>query len=266
MERLGHSLARWQTAADATSEPPNTTSSPSPDCVICGDTGLTWGKVNDGVDQVPCGCRAGDRYRAGGVAAIRRDRQVRRLCSDPRWRGFGGACIDAVPAGLRARLLAALDAGSGVYLWGGPGVGKTYAAMACVWHLIDAGRSVYPIRVPQWLAEVRRAIDAERRAREAGAEELVLGPDDLIDQLARADVVLLDDLGAEQVTPWAEECVYRVVDERLARREAGDGLTIVTSNASIGDLAAQYSRRIASRLRGLCQPIEVTGPDRRIGR
>lgn len=76
---------------------------------------------------------------------------------------------------------------------------------------------------------------------------------------ARVPLLLLDDLGAANPSPWVEEVTYRLIDERYA-----DCLpTIVTSNLKPSALRAMFGDRTASRLAGMCTRIILGGPDRR---
>lgn len=77
-------------------------------------------------------------------------------------------------------------------------------------------------------------------------------------------LLALDDVGAERPTDWAVETLTTLLDARTA-----EGLpTVVTSNYSLGRLRDLWGgvagARVASRLAGACERIEVDGPDRRI--
>ena len=77
-------------------------------------------------------------------------------------------------------------------------------------------------------------------------------------------LLALDDLGAECPTEWAVETLSSLIDARTAA-----GLpTVVTSNYRIGQVrdlwGGMAGKRVASRLAGACECIEVTGPDRRL--
>lgn len=77
-------------------------------------------------------------------------------------------------------------------------------------------------------------------------------------------IVILDDLGAEQVTAqdWAGEVLGRVIDERLRWGRP----TLWTSNLDKVALIERYGARVFSRLQALAPPIELSKlPDLRRG-
>lgn len=167
--------------------------------------------------------------------------------------GLAGAYAEA-DCELGRRVLALLDAGSDVYLWGEPGRGKTYAAACAVrlWALRDVGRrstaSAHLVQVARMLADLRGDIDHGESWRMPWLESVPL--------------LVMDDLGAERPTDWGVEQVSSLVDVRTYR-----GLrTVVTSNLPLGGLrkalAGLQGARIASRLSAF-ERVEVAGPDRR---
>lgn len=73
-------------------------------------------------------------------------------------------------------------------------------------------------------------------------------------QLRRCEVLVLDDLGAENSKEWAAERVFRLVDERYS-----EGLPlIITSNVAVNDLPERVRSRMKSGVMAY-----FGGPDRR---
>lgn len=152
------------------------------------------------------------------------------------------------------RVCALVESGRGAYLWGEPGRGKTYAAAHAIRVAVESSRGS---KLPAKLVSAKHLLDSIRDGFNGGDR----------DALRRAEAVpllALDDLGAERTTDWAIETLGSLIDARTA-----EGLpTIVTSNYSLGQLRELWGgmpgARIASRLGGACERIEVTGRDRRL--
>ena len=135
-----------------------------------------------------------------------------------------------------------------VYISGAVGTGKSHlaCALAQAWQ-VDTSFA--------------RAIDVTEsvleRMRSQKRED-----DDWLSRYLKPELLILDDLGAEnQNSDHARSVLYRLLDERLTR---GGKATIVTSNLSLPALSARDAR-IGSRCAGLCL-LQTTGPDRRIGK
>jgi DNA replication protein DnaC len=77
----------------------------------------------------------------------------------------------------------------------------------------------------------------------------------------RANLTLLDDLGASKISEWREEQIFRVMDARY-RDELP---TIVTSNIAPAHLSDVVGERIASRISQDCIVVSLTGKDKRKG-
>ena len=145
--------------------------------------------------------------------------------------------------------------GRGAYLWGEPGTGKTYAASCAVRLLVaDEGTQSH---TGVWMVTAKRLLDLIKEGYDEGdswAQERAEG----------ARVLAMDDLGAERRTEWSMETIEGIIDARYLK-----GLpTIITSNYRIGQIrdlwGGMEGKRIASRLAGSCESIEVKGRDRRI--
>ncbi len=155
----------------------------------------------------------------------------------------------------------AAERGTWLYLHGRAGRGKTGLAIAATREL---GLAATYVNVPQMLIKIASTYDRELRERDQVREI------ELLEALTTINVVVLDDLGAEAPSAWAEQRIYQVIDGR-----AGDPhlITIITSNLSLQRLGARLARvdaengeRVVSRLVGRSAPfiVEVEGPDLRL--
>jgi DNA replication protein DnaC len=139
-----------------------------------------------------------------------------------------------------------LDAGRGLWLTGGFGTGKTALAMIVSRAAIDSGRSVAIYSCPRLLNMIRESIDGG-------------GVVDFLDRIAAADLLHIDDLGAEHRTDWVLEQLYSIVNARYEEERS----TIVTSNLNPIELGEQLGERIVSRLEGSCDLVGFYGADAR---
>jgi DNA replication protein DnaC len=139
-----------------------------------------------------------------------------------------------------------LKNGRGLWLTGGFGTGKTALAMIVSKAAIDRGRSVAIYSCPRLLGVIRESIDAG-------------GVLDFLDRLGGADLLHIDDLGAEHRTEWVLEQLYSIINARYQDERS----TIITSNLDRDELAEQLGERIVSRLEASCELLPFYGTDAR---
>lgn len=136
-----------------------------------------------------------------------------------------------------------LNTGSRTLLITGPvGTGKTHAAYAVTNAAVDRGLLTVAVAVPDLLAQLRPGGDSTLAARARAA-----------------DLLLLDDLGAEKPTDWSGEQLSALLDARVR----DDRRQIITTNASYTDLVPRLGARTMSRLTGGATIVRFTGEDRR---
>ena len=133
-------------------------------------------------------------------------------------------------------------------LRGGYGCGKTHLAAAIANYRLAAGSPVFFSIVPDLLDHLRAAF----------APNSDLTYDALFDRIREVELLVLDDLGAENGTAWATEKLFQLINYRYNSRMP---MVITTNNR----LLSHMDDRIASRLAdvGLVQNVVIEASDYR---
>ena len=134
----------------------------------------------------------------------------------------------------------------GLYIYGEAGTGKTYFSVKIFQALKDAKF----IKAPRFLLSLKSNFE-DRRSSWKNEE--------MIDKLATAPILIIDDLGAEKPSDWVSETFYILIDERYSRMLP----TIITSNFDLDELTQRFGDRISSRISEMCRIIKITTNDKR---
>ena len=133
-----------------------------------------------------------------------------------------------------------------LFFSGGTGLGKTHLALAVFNTLTAKGYSVY-------YASARKIIKQMQN------EHFGKGDSDLAEELSRNDLVIIDDLGAEYETPFANSVINEIIDDAVLMGKP----MIIISNLDKKAFEQRYGERVASRLNAF-EIIEFVGSDIRI--
>lgn len=135
-----------------------------------------------------------------------------------------------------------VDNAVGYYVFGPTGTGKTHLAA------LTAG-SLRERSVPVLYIKTKHALDHLRRVKEPEHVRLWR------ERLSTADVLILDDIGAHGSTAYAIEELLDAIDHRVTFSLP----TLFTSNLDGKALFTELGDRLADRITGLCEAIEVGG-------
>lgn len=136
--------------------------------------------------------------------------------------------------------------GQGLLLIGGTGTGKSHLAAAIVNELVRNEVVCVFQSVPELLAKLRATYDREK---EGPTEQQIMNA------CLEADLVVLDDLGAERWTAWAEERLYMLIDQRYRAEKP----VVITSNRTIKELEQAIGTRTMDRLAEICRVVRFSG-------
>ncbi|QBQ08041.1 primosomal protein DnaI [Spiroplasma gladiatoris] len=156
----------------------------------------------------------------------------------------------------------------GIYLYGEPGVGKTYMMKLIANSFANNDQKVVVVTMNRLIKVVKETFN----------NYINNDYNKFLDLCTNVDVLILDDIGSEPVTEWSrDELLFGLLNTRLENNK----LTFFTSNLSLDDLKKYYTstknssnnltqkikstraKRIVERIKGLCDDILVVGKNQR---
>ena len=146
----------------------------------------------------------------------------------------------------------------GLYLSGSFGSGKSYILSALLNELSNKGFSTINVYYPGLLKRLKLSFNEYNY-------------DEVLDEIMSCDILLIDDIGAENNSPWARDEVLGTI---LQYRMDNDLTTFFTSNFTIDELESILSetskgtdlikaRRIIERIRYLCVEEKLISKNKR---
>lgn len=139
--------------------------------------------------------------------------------------------------------------GTGIIFYGEKGAGKTYYSSAISNAVFDKGYFVYMVNA----SELMSVFDSGKS-------------DDInqeIQRISRADLFVLDDLGAERSSEYAQGKIYQVINTRVLSGKP----MVISTNVTSEQISAEKSgilRRTYDRIFEVCYPVLMTGNWRKV--
>ncbi|MCR5349788.1 MAG: cell division protein ZapE [Acholeplasmatales bacterium] len=140
----------------------------------------------------------------------------------------------------------------GLYIYGGFSIGKTYALGCFYRELLNNNINALMVYIPDLIVDLKTSIGTAKYG-------------DIIDLLRNADVLLIDELGAENLTEWfRDEILAPTLNYRLVENKP----IFITSNITPKDLLNHFklnqteteklkANRIFSRIQSLVTSVSL---------
>ena len=142
----------------------------------------------------------------------------------------------------------------GIYLYGNFGSGKSYILAALFNDLAKYDIKSIVVHTPELILSIKNSFDSDYSER--------------FEEVMKCPLLLLDDIGAEYLTPWARD---EVLEPILQYRMDEELPTFFTSNYTMDELEKHFiinddkmkAKRIIERVKQVSIPVELIGKNRR---
>ena len=224
--------------------------SSSPSCPTCGGAG--WLRLDVEVDDprfghtIPCSCKAKEieekkmrgLLERSNLKAMQNKTFATFIVREEQQNAFN-----------RARDFAEHPEGWLVML-GSYGTGKTHLAAAIGNRRLELGQPAFFMVAPDLLDHLRSAFSPNSET-----------PfDDLFESVKSAPLLILDDLGTQTTTAWANEKLFQILNHRSMMRLP----TVITTNVPLDEMGDRLASRMADAELSIL--VRMAGPDLRAGR
>lgn len=215
------------------------------DCQLCRDTGYVSGKICDCVKRIAKGFAAGTLSESiplnncrfenfnleyypeqlSGASPKKRMTAIFKLCKE--------YVINFDPHKSESLLF-----------MGGVGLGKTHLSLSIVNELIQKDYDVLYGSAHNLFSKMEN-------------EHFNLHNEDTYNYAINCDLLVIDDLGSEFVSPYTQTLLYNIVNTRLLASKP----VIINTNLEIDEIEGKYTARVSSRLLGNYITKEFVGQD-----
>ncbi|MBQ8001213.1 MAG: ATP-binding protein [Ruminococcus sp.] len=137
--------------------------------------------------------------------------------------------------------------GKSILMRGATGLGKTHLSLAIANEVLQKGYYAVYVSAPSLLARLENSHFNYNSSEE----------EQLLQTLGDCDLLIIDDLGTEFLTPYSKSTIYNIFNNRLLKRKP----MIINTNLTVRELQDVYSQRFVSRIIGECDRLDFIGKD-----
>ena len=266
-ERIDETLKRIAAATSKENSPTSSSTEPSvapgqtdlfgdPECPHCGGLGYLRVDVPVGHPDfgkiVSCGCRQAQvsqqvHKRLFSLSNLDQLSSLTFENFEPRGRiGLSGYQADSIEVAYNQAHQFAQSLQGWLLLEGEFGSGKTHLAAAIANFVVNLGVPTLFLTVPDLLDTLRFSYDDPESSFEERFEEI-----------REISLLILDDFGTQNATPWAQEKLFQIINYRYINRLP----LVVTTNLALEEIEGRIRSRLVDP--ELVTTVEIIAPDYR---
>ena len=245
-----------QTSSNTDHKQQSDETKPAPVCPLCGGVGFL--RVELPIDHPDfgklqiCSCRQSElaedaQHRLYQLSNLASFRNMTFENFNPKGRvGLGEKQVESLNNAYRRALQYASQLNGWLLLMGKNGCGKTHLAAAIANKAVEQGVQAVLLTVPDLLDWIRFSYSTP----DSSFEER-------FNEIRNIDLLILDDLGTQNATPWAKEKLFQILNHRYVKRLP----TVITTNLDMMEI----EERVRSRLYDpeVVDQFEIKSPDYR---
>ena len=138
-----------------------------------------------------------------------------------------------------------------LFIYGTVGTGKSFLSVCIAKEILDKGHSVLYFSSAGLFTLIQTNSYDFKKSDELRA---------LYENLFNSDLLIIDDLGTENITKASASELFAIINERIIRNKS----TLITTNLSLEGIKSIYSERIFSRITSAYYLCKLSGPDIRM--
>jgi DNA replication protein DnaC len=216
--------------------------SATPACPVCKGAGFVHPRLPSGDPDysrvIPCRCTQKERDRERQSRLQRYSGLGLKLLQNMTFDNFdreGHTPLPEQRESLKEAFRLALELAKSPDNWlvfvGVNGCGKTHLAAAIANYRLKEGKPVKFVVVPDLLDHLRSTFSPES----------TVSYDQMFEEVKNAPLLILDDLGKQITTPWAQEKLYQIINHRYNAQLP----TVFTTNCSLDEIDSPISSRLS---------------------
>ena len=146
-----------------------------------------------------------------------------------------------------------LDGGSGLFLYGNVGSGKTHLIAAMIDHISRMCKRWLGYKDIIFINTINLLSEIKFSFKDNTTEEV-------IKPYENCKLLFIDDMGTGKISDWTIEILYKIINTRYEKMLS----TVVATNMTLAEIKEKIDERLFSRIYEMCKGIKLSGKDYRL--